>query len=91
MARAAVENACWDVTARVSNIALYELLGGTRKKIPCGVSIGIQDSPEQLLEKIRVEIEAGYLGIFINLYTFLTRTTGERLGDIGWICLPVGG
>ncbi len=67
MARAAVENACWDMTARVNNIALYELLGGTRNDIPCGVSIGIQDSPEQLLEKINTEVEAGYRRIKIKI------------------------
>ncbi len=67
MARAAVENACWDMTARVNNIALYELLGGTLNYIPCGVSIGIQDTPEQLLEKIRAEVEAGYQRIKIKI------------------------
>jgi O-succinylbenzoate synthase len=67
MARAAVENACWDMTARANNIALYELLGGTRKEIPCGVSIGIQDTPEQLLEKIRTEVDAGYRRIKIKI------------------------
>jgi O-succinylbenzoate synthase len=67
MARAAVENACWDMTARASNIALYELLGGTRNDIPCGVSIGIQDTPEQLLEKIRIEVDAGYRRIKIKI------------------------
>ena len=67
MARASVENACWDLTARVKNIPLYELLGGTLKEIPCGVSIGIQDTPQQLLEKIRTEVEAGYRRIKIKI------------------------
>ncbi|GAX62313.1 L-alanine-DL-glutamate epimerase and related enzymes of enolase superfamily [Candidatus Scalindua japonica] len=67
MARAAVENACWDMTARANKIALYELLGGTRKDIPCGVSIGIHDTPQQLLDKIRAEIEAGYQRIKIKI------------------------
>ena len=67
MARAAVENACWDMTARVKNIPLYELLSGTLRKIPCGVSIGIQDTPEQLLEKIRTEVDSGYRRIKIKI------------------------
>lgn len=67
MARASVENACWDLTARVKNIPLYELLGGTLREIPCGVSIGIQDTPQQLLEKIRTEVEAGYRRIKIKI------------------------
>ncbi len=67
MARAAVENACWDMTARISNVPLHELLGGTRNAIPSGVSIGIQNTPEQLLEKIRVEVDAGYQRIKIKI------------------------
>ncbi len=67
MARAAIENACWDMTARVNNKPLYKLLDGTLKKVPCGVSIGIQDSPEQLLGKIRTEVEAGYRRIKIKI------------------------
>jgi O-succinylbenzoate synthase len=67
MARAALENACWDLTARAKNMPLYKLLGGTLKEIPCGVSIGIQDTPEQLLEKIRTEVDAGYRRIKIKI------------------------
>jgi O-succinylbenzoate synthase len=43
------------------------LLGGTRTQIPCGVSIGIQDSVEQLLEKIQTELAAGYRRIKIKV------------------------
>ena len=67
MARAAIENACWDLTARAKNIPLYKLLGGTLEKIPCGVSIGIQDTPEQLLEKIKTEVDTGYQRIKIKI------------------------
>ncbi len=67
MARAAIENACWDLTARTRNMPLYKLLGGTLEKIPCGVSIGIQDTPEQLLEKIKTEVDAGYRRIKIKI------------------------
>ncbi|MCP4294178.1 MAG: o-succinylbenzoate synthase, partial [Proteobacteria bacterium] len=67
MARAAVENACWDMTARSKDIPLYKLLGGTLKEIPCGVSIGIQNTPEQLLEKINTEVRAGYRRIKIKI------------------------
>jgi O-succinylbenzoate synthase len=60
MAKAALENAVWDLEAQVERISLTELLGGTRAVIPCGVSIGIQPSPTQLLEKIATELAAGY-------------------------------
>ncbi len=60
MAKAALENAVWDLEAQAERVPLAELLGGTRKVIPCGVSIGIQPSLEQLMDKIETEVEAGY-------------------------------
>jgi o-succinylbenzoate synthase len=67
MAKAALENALWDIEAREKRLPLWKLLGGTRREIACGVSIGIQDSPEQLLEKIQTELEAGYRRIKIKV------------------------
>src|SRR5947209_7278345 len=60
MAKAALENALWDSEATQKQQPLWKLLGGTRREIPCGVSIGIQDSVEQLLDKIQIELAAGY-------------------------------
>jgi len=60
MAKAALENAVWDLEAQVEQISLAELLGGIRAVIPCGVSIGIQPSPAQLMKKIATELAAGY-------------------------------
>jgi O-succinylbenzoate synthase len=67
MAKASLENALWDAEARAKQQPLWKLLGGTRREIPCGVSIGIQDSPEQLLEKIQTELSAGYRRIKIKV------------------------
>ncbi len=41
--------------------------GGARREIPCGVSIGIQDSVPQLLEKIETELAAGYQRIKMKI------------------------
>jgi o-succinylbenzoate synthase len=60
MAKAALENAIWDLEAQMENAPLYELLGGTQKKIACGVSIGMQPTMEHQLEKVEREINAGY-------------------------------
>ena len=67
MAKAAVENALWDLEAREKKQPLWRLLGGTRREISCGVSIGIQDSIEQLLEKIEIELAAGYRRIKVKV------------------------
>src|SRR5947209_15806480 len=60
MAKAAIETACWDLEARREGVPLWKHLGGVREEIACGVSIGIQNTPEALLEKIQTEVDAGY-------------------------------
>jgi o-succinylbenzoate synthase len=67
MAKAALENAVWDAEASQKKQPLWKLLGGTRREIPCGVSIGIQDSIEQLLDKIESELAAGYRRIKVKV------------------------
>jgi O-succinylbenzoate synthase len=67
MAKAALENALWDAEAIQKQQPLWKLLGGVRSQIPCGVSIGIQDSVEQLLEKIQTELAAGYRRIKVKV------------------------
>jgi O-succinylbenzoate synthase len=48
-------------------VPLWKHLGGVHEEIACGVSIGIQDSPEALLEKIETELAAGYQRIKIKI------------------------
>jgi len=67
MAKAGLENALWDAEATQKRQPLWKLLGGTRHEIPCGVSIGIQDSFEQLLGKIQTELAAGYRRIKVKV------------------------
>jgi len=67
MAKATIENACWDLEAKRAGVPLWKHLGGTRSEVACGVSIGIQDTPEILLEKIRTEVDAGYQRIKIKI------------------------
>ncbi len=68
MARGGFEAACWDLEARQKNLPLYQLIGGgAHKEIACGVSIGIQDSVDQLLRKIEAEVNAGYQRIKIKI------------------------
>ena len=67
MAKATIENACWDLEAKKLGVPLWRHLGGTRNEVACGVSIGIQNTPEILLEKIRKEVDAGYQRIKIKI------------------------
>jgi o-succinylbenzoate synthase len=68
MARAAVENAIWDLEARAKGVPLFELIGGgARKEIPSGVSLGIQDSVDDLLRVIERELADGYQRIKMKI------------------------
>ena len=60
MAKAALENAIWDIEAQREGISLSQLIGGVRDVIPCGVSLGIQASIPELLAVIETELAAGY-------------------------------
>ena len=67
MAKGALEAAVWDAEARMKNIPLWKLLGGTQQEISCGVSIGLKVSLEVLVEAVRKEIDAGYQRIKIKI------------------------
>ena len=67
MSKASIETAIWDLEAKKLGVPLWKHLGGTQREIACGVSIGIQDSVEQLIEKIQTEVDAGYQRIKIKI------------------------
>ena len=68
MARGGVEAAIWDLEACMLGRPLYQHIGGgARREIPCGVSIGIQESVPQLLQKIETELAAGYQRIKMKI------------------------
>jgi len=67
MAKAALENAVWDAEAQVKQLPLWKLVGGIREELPTGVSIGIQESHEQLMEKVAIEVAAGYRRIKLKV------------------------
>ena len=86
MAKAAIETACWDLEANRAGVPLWTHLGGVRREISCGVSIGIQDTPEQLLEKIEKELADGYQRIKIKIKPGwdldIVRKVRERFPEI---------
>jgi O-succinylbenzoate synthase len=68
MARGGLEAAIWDLEARLNSQPLWRQIGGgARREIPCGVSIGIQESIPRLIEKIATELQAGYQRIKIKI------------------------
>jgi o-succinylbenzoate synthase len=67
MAKAALETAVWDAEAKQENIPLTKLIGGVRAEIASGVSVGVQASLEDLVQAVKVELEAGYQRIKIKI------------------------
>jgi o-succinylbenzoate synthase len=67
MAKAGLEAALWDAFAKSENISLSEMLGGTRKRIDVGVSIGIQSSESELIHKVEGYLAEGYKRIKIKI------------------------
>jgi O-succinylbenzoate synthase len=90
MAKAGVEMAVWDLYARSEGRPLSRVLGGTRDRIASGVSIGIQDSLDQLMGKIEKELAAGYQRIKIKIKPGWDVEAVERVrGTFGNIPLQV--
>ncbi|HXU40281.1 MAG TPA: o-succinylbenzoate synthase [Blastocatellia bacterium] len=67
MAKGGVEAAIWDLEARLCGKPLWRHIGGSREEIACGVSIGLQQSTQALVEKVSREVEAGYQRIKIKI------------------------
>jgi len=67
MAKAGVEAALADAFAKSKGISLSKFLGGIRKRIPVGVSVGLQSSPSELVKVIAGYLQDGYKRIKIKI------------------------
>jgi o-succinylbenzoate synthase len=67
MAKSTIEGAVWDLYAKEKGISLAKALGGSKKKIEVGISIGIQNSIDELLRLIDGYIEEGYKRMKIKI------------------------
>ncbi|WP_018662807.1 o-succinylbenzoate synthase [Heyndrickxia acidiproducens] len=67
MAKAAIEGAVWDLYAKEKNLTLAGALGGEKKQIEVGVSIGIKSSIEETLETIGARLAEGYKRVKLKI------------------------
>jgi O-succinylbenzoate synthase len=67
MAKAAVEMGSWAAAAQKQRVPLSQLLGGTRDRVPTGISIGIQSSPEALVDRAKRALASGYRKIKLKI------------------------
>ncbi|OGD25482.1 MAG: o-succinylbenzoate synthase [Candidatus Aminicenantes bacterium RBG_13_63_10] len=67
MAKAGLELALWDLTAKERGVPLRKLYGGTRDEIPAGVSVGIEDTLDDLTARVEGYLGEGYRRIKIKI------------------------
>jgi len=67
MAKAGLEQALWDALAKAKGVSLSKMLGGVRDRVPVGVSVGLQASPDALVRKVATHLAEGYGRIKIKI------------------------
>jgi O-succinylbenzoate synthase len=67
MAKAALEMTCWALEAELAGKPLAEVLGGTRREIPVGISLGIQADPAALVQKALAARGEGYRRVKLKI------------------------
>jgi O-succinylbenzoate synthase len=86
MAKAAVEMAVLDAELRGAGMSYAAYLGGTRDRVPAGVSVGIMDSIPELLDHVAGYLAEGYARIKLKIQPGWdlepVRAVRERFGDI---------
>jgi O-succinylbenzoate synthase len=67
MAKAALETAILDAQLKDQGISLAKYLGATKTKVECGVSVGIANNLDELVEEVKSYVDAGYRRIKLKI------------------------
>lgn len=67
MARAALEMGAWNLAAVCAGRPLAEVLGGERRRVETGISLGIQEEPARLVERAREAARRGYRKVKLKI------------------------
>lgn len=67
MAGAAMEVALLDLGLRREGVGLTDHLGAVRDRVPCGVSLGIEEDLDELLGQVRRFVDAGYRRVKLKI------------------------
>ncbi len=77
LAKAGMEMALWDLLGKQTGRSLRDLLGGRRDRVEVGVSVGIQESPAELVRAVENYLQLGYGRVKIKI------KPGRDVGDAG--------
>jgi len=75
MAKAGLEMALWDLLGKAQGRPLRALLGGVRDRVDVGVSVGLQESPADLVKVVEGYLAQGYRRVKIKI------KPGRDVGD----------
>lgn len=79
MAKAALIDAVVDARLRADGVSMAQWLGADRDRVACGVSIGITDTTEALLEQVEGYLAEGYRRIKLKIEPGIDA---ERVGAV---------
>lgn len=86
MAKSTIEGAIWDIYAQQTNQSLAAALGGKKDKIEVGISIGIQNSIDDLVALVDEYVHEGYKRIKVKIKPGwdieVMRTLREKFPDV---------
>lgn len=86
LAKSALETAVLDADLRSRGVPLAHALGAVRTAVPCGVSVGIAESIDALLDTVAGYLDDGYVRIKLKIEpgwdVAPVRAVRERFGDI---------
>lgn len=89
MARAALENAVWDLLAQAGNVPLAAMLNEGapyRERVKVGVSVGIEPTLSELLAQVERYVEEGYARVKLKIKpgwdVDVVRAVRERWPDL---------
>ena len=75
LAKAGVEMALWDLFGKAAGTSLREMLGAQRARVEVGVSVGLQASPQALVDVVRQYVQQGYTRVKLKI------KPGRDVGD----------
>ena len=67
MARSGLEMALWDLVGQRDGLSLQQMLGGEGDRVKVGVSVGVQDTPAQLLDAVDGYLADGYQRVKVKI------------------------
>lgn len=67
MAKAGIETAVWDLYAKQQGEPLYKILGGNKTEVDVGISLGLEKTDEEIIERVREKVEEGYKRIKVKI------------------------